>query len=140
MDALGDARIRASRRRGLRPALRSRVGSGYSVPVPLIVAASVPVGSAGLMARIGPGGLEIGYWVHPASTGRGVGTAAAAALTEAALALPGIDHAEIRHDQLNLASGRVPAKLGYAHAETREGRFELAPGDSGKTEIWRITR
>jgi len=110
-----------------------------SVPVGS-VPAGVPAGSAGLMARIGPGGLEIGYWVHPASTGRGVATAAAAALTEAALALPGIDHAEIHHDQLNLASGRVPAKLGYAHVETREHRFELAPGDSGKTEIWRITR
>ena len=36
-----------------------------------------PVGSAGLMARIGPGGLEIGYWVHPSWTGRGVATSAA---------------------------------------------------------------
>jgi ribosomal-protein-serine acetyltransferase len=111
-----------------------------SVPSGSVPAGSVPTGSAGLMARIGPSGLEIGYWVHPARTGRGVATAAAAALTEAALALPGIDHAEIHHDQLNVASGRVPAKLGYAHVERREHRFELAPGDSGKTEIWRITR
>ena len=32
----------------------------------LIIADGTPAGSAGLMARIGPGGLEIGYWVHPA--------------------------------------------------------------------------
>lgn len=47
------------------------------------------------MARIGPGGLETGYWVHQAHTRRGLATAAAAALTDAALALPGIDRVEI---------------------------------------------
>ena len=28
-------------------------------------------GSSAMMARIGPGGYEIGYWLHPAFTGRG---------------------------------------------------------------------
>ncbi len=92
------------------------------------------------MGRIGDGGLEIGYWVHPAHTGRGVATAASAALTEAALALPGIDHVEIHHDQLNLASGRVPAKLGYTCTCTKPTTVALAPGDSGVTKVWRITR
>jgi len=105
----------------------------------LIVAAGAPVGSAGLMARIAPGGLEIGYWVHPDYTARGIATAAAAALTEAAFALPGIDHVEIQHDEVNLASGRIPAKLGYQAVETRRSRFEPAPGDSGVTQVWRIT-
>jgi len=104
-----------------------------------IVADGTPVGSAGLMARIGPGGLEIGYWVHPDYTARGIATAAAAALTEAAFALPDIDHVEIHHDELNLPSGRIPAKLGYKAIETRRGRFEQAPADSGVTQIWRIT-
>ena len=106
----------------------------------LIMDAGDPAGSAGLMARIGEGGLEIGYWVHPAHTGRGVATAASAALTQAALALPAIDRVEIHHDVLNLASGRVPAKLGYADAGTTEGRFERAPADSGSTRVWRTTR
>src|SRR5262249_42727348 len=35
-----------------------------------ILAGGVLAGGAGLMARIGPGGLEIGYWVHRAHTGR----------------------------------------------------------------------
>lgn len=106
----------------------------------LILAGGEPAGSAGLMARIDEGGLEIGYWVHPGYTGRGVATAAAAALTDAALTLPGIDHVEIRHDQLNLASGRVPAKLGYTHIDTRlETRFDRAPADSGISKVWRIT-
>jgi ribosomal-protein-serine acetyltransferase len=105
----------------------------------LIIADGEPAGSAGLMARIEPGGLEIGYWVHPDCTARGIATAGAAALTEAAFTLPGIDHVEIHHDELNLASGRVPAKLGYKVIETRRGRFEPAPGDSGIIQIWRMT-
>ena len=105
----------------------------------LILTEGTPAGSAGLMARIEPGGLEIGYWVHPASTGRGVAAAASAALTDAAFALPGISHVEIHHDALNVASGRVPAKLGYAHVDTRTARLDLAPGDSGTTKVWRIT-
>lgn len=107
----------------------------------LILDGGEPAGSAGLMARIDPGGLEIGYWVHRAHTGRGVATAAAAALTEAALTLPGIDYVEIHHDQLNLASERVPAKLGYTHIDTRpETRFDRAPADSGISKVWRIER
>lgn len=107
----------------------------------LITLDGEPVGSGGLMARIDPGGLEIGYWVHPDYTGRGVATGAAGALTAAAFALPGVDHVEIHHDALNLASERVPAKLGYIHVETRpETRFERAPADSGVSKVWRITR
>jgi ribosomal-protein-serine acetyltransferase len=106
----------------------------------LILDTGEPAGSAGLMARIGDGGLEIGYWVHPGHTGHGVATAATAALTEAAFALPGIDHVEIHHDQLNLASERIPVKLGYSCTGTMTARFDLAPGDSGVTKVWRITR
>ncbi|HUB41636.1 MAG TPA: GNAT family N-acetyltransferase [Streptosporangiaceae bacterium] len=106
----------------------------------LILAAGQPAGSAGLMARIDDGGLEIGYWVHPGFTNRGVATSAAAALTEAAFALPGIDHVEIHHDMLNLASRRVPEKLGFAPEGTGPPRFALAPSDSGTTQVWRITR
>jgi len=106
----------------------------------LILAGGAPAGSAGLMARIGAGGLEIGYWVHPDYTGRGVATAASAALTEAAFTLPSIDRVEIHHDILNLASERVPAKLGYSAVGTAESRFAPAPLDSGTTKVWRIKR
>jgi len=106
----------------------------------LILDHGTPAGSAGLMARIGDGGLEIGYWVHPGHTGHGVATAASAALTETAFALPGIDRVEIHHDRANLASGRVPAKLGYTCAGLVPSRFDPAPADSGSTTVWRITR
>jgi ribosomal-protein-serine acetyltransferase len=105
----------------------------------LILADGEPAGSAGLHARIGPGGLEIGYWVHPAFINRGVATAAAAALTEAAVSRPGVDRVEIHHDVLNQASGRVPEKLGYEHVSTGPSLLDRAPGDSGVAKVWRIT-
>lgn len=67
----------------------------------------------GLMARQGPGVLEIGYWVHGDARRRGVAWRASAALTSAGLALPGVDRIEIHHDPRNTASAGIPAKLGY---------------------------
>ncbi|WP_180290420.1 GNAT family N-acetyltransferase [Streptomyces sp. TLI_171] len=93
------------------------------------------IGGFGLHGRIGPGALEIGYWVHHEHTGRGLATAAARALTEAALALPGIARTEIHCDETNAASAAVPRKLGYAL-----DRIELAPptapAETGRKMIW----
>jgi RimJ/RimL family protein N-acetyltransferase len=97
------------------------------------------VGSIGLMARIGPGGLEIGYWMHRAYTRRGLATTATAALVEQAFRLPGVDRVEIVHDELNVASGAIPRKLGF----TEVGRHRLeepSPGGSGVGVVWRLTR
>jgi ribosomal-protein-serine acetyltransferase len=69
----------------------------------MIVSEGEIVGSCSLMRRIGPGGLEIGYWIHPDWTGRGLVTMATAALVEAAFALPGTTHVEIHHDEANVA-------------------------------------
>jgi ribosomal-protein-serine acetyltransferase len=96
-------------------------------------------GGCGLMARIGPGGLEIGYWVHRAYTRRGLATAASAALVEQAFRLPGIERVEIVHDELNVASGGVPRKLGF----TEVGRRALdapTPEGSGIGVVWRQFR
>ncbi len=95
------------------------------------------LGSAGLMRRIAPGGLELGYWVHVDHTRRGVATLAAAALTRTALALADVDHVEIHHDEANVASGRVPARLGFRNLGTRPARAQ-APGDVGREVRWRL--
>src|SRR5580700_10107967 len=84
-----------------------------------ILADGALAGGCGLMSRIGPGGLEIGYWVHQAWTRRGLATAASAALVEAAFRLPGVDRIEIVHDELNVASAGVPRKLGFTQVERR---------------------
>lgn len=66
----------------------------------------------------------------------------AAALTEAALGLPGIDRVEIHHDVANVASGRIPAKLGYTRLGERPTRdlWPPAPSDTGTDVIWQTTR
>jgi len=100
------------------------------------------VGSAGLHNRAGEGGLEIGYWVHSDWTGRGIAADATAALTDAALALPDVEWVEIYHDAANAASGRIPAKLGYARLGEQPARdlWPPAPGETGTEVVWRFTQ
>ena len=104
-----------------------------------MVAAGEVVGMCGLHPRIGPGGIEIGYWVRVGRTGRGYATEAARRLTADAFALPDVTHVEIHHDVTNLASGRVPAKLGYALVGQVE-RTPAAPAETGTENVWRIER
>jgi ribosomal-protein-serine acetyltransferase len=94
-------------------------------------------GGSSLMARIGPGGLEIGYWMHQAYTRRGLATAAAAALTEQAFKLPGVQRVEIVHDELNIASGKIPAKLGFTDV-ARRPIDPPSPEGTGTGIVWRL--
>jgi ribosomal-protein-serine acetyltransferase len=96
-------------------------------------------GGIGIHRRIGPGGVEIGYWVHPAHLRRGVATTASALVTDAAFTQAGMDRVEIRHDKANIASGGVPAKLGFTLVEeyTRE---ITAPAETGTGYVWRMER
>ena len=59
-----------------------------------------------------------------------------------ALGLPGIDRVEIHHDVANVASGRIPAKLGYTRLGERPTRdlWPPAPSDTGTDVIWQATR
>jgi ribosomal-protein-serine acetyltransferase len=93
-------------------------------------------GSCGLHRRRGPRTLEIGYWVHVDFLRRGFATSAAAALTEAALALPGVDRVEIHHDKANVASAAIPRRLGYRFVGERPDRPE-APAEIGIDCVWR---
>jgi len=97
------------------------------------------VGGAGLMRRIASDGLEIGYWVHADFVGRGFATTAAEALTTLGLSLEGVTHIEIHHDRANLASGRVPMKLGFEMVGVRAVEA-VAPSETGVNCIWRIDR
>ncbi|MFF7989615.1 GNAT family N-acetyltransferase [Kitasatospora xanthocidica] len=93
------------------------------------------IGAFGLHGRIGPGALEIGYWVATGYVGRGIATAAAGALTETALALPGITRVEIRCDRANAASAAVPRKLGY-RLDRVTAIAVRAPGETGRQLVW----
>ncbi|WP_030231677.1 GNAT family N-acetyltransferase [Streptomyces sp. NRRL S-350] len=99
------------------------------------------VGACGLYRRDdGPDDvLEIGYWLHPAVTGRGLATRAAAALVDQAFRLPRVRHVEIVHDPANRASGAVPARLGFTE-HLRRPAEALAPAETGEELVWRLTR
>lgn len=104
-----------------------------------ITSGGVVIGRWGLTRRIGPGGLDIGYWLHHAWTGKGLATMAAAALVDAGRRLPGIDHIEIHHDAANPASGAVARRLGFTEIErvpSPDG--PQAPGETGIHVVWRL--
>ena len=95
------------------------------------------VGSCGLHRRRGPHGLEIGYWVDADSTGRGIGTEIGRLLTTAALTVPEVSFAEIHHDKANIASGRIPERLGYTFIGEAPDEV-TAPGEVGIDCTWRV--
>ncbi len=98
----------------------------------------LPVGGTGLHRRIGPGGLEIGYWIRSGFTRRGFASEASAALTESALGLGGIDRVEIRHDRANEASRNVPRSLGFELVGEQKRKSE-APAETGVDCVWLMT-
>ncbi len=99
----------------------------------------IAIGGTGLHRRRGPRVLEIGYWVHADHVGRGYATEVAAALTDVAFGCADIDRVEIHHDSGNIASGRVPAKLGFTMVAevTTEA---VAPAETGRSHVWHLLR
>lgn len=93
------------------------------------------VGSVGLHPRIGPGALEIGYWVHVSRIGRGYATAAAEALTTAAFAMSGVQRVEIHCDEANVASAAIPRRLGYRLDRVLDDEIQ-APSETGRSMVW----
>ncbi len=93
------------------------------------------LGTFGLMSRRGPGTLEIGYWMHVDTGGRGRATEAARALTETGLRVEGIDRMIIVCDEANVRSAAIPARLGYT-LDRVDARAPEAPGETGRMQIW----
>lgn len=77
------------------------------------------IGGCGLHRRVGPGGLDLGYWLGAPATGRGHATAIAGLLTREALELDGVEFVQISHDTSNVRSGNVARRLGYTQDATR---------------------
>jgi RimJ/RimL family protein N-acetyltransferase len=75
------------------------------------------LGGTGLHPRIGPDGLEIGYWVRADSAGRGIATESTAALTRVAFEVADAGRVEIHCAAQNHASAAIPRKLGYSLQE-----------------------
>jgi RimJ/RimL family protein N-acetyltransferase len=96
------------------------------------------IGTFGLHRRVGPGAIEIGYWVHAGFTRQGYATSAAAALTEAGLALADVSRVEIHTDEANVISAAIPRRLGY-RLDRVEVREPEADAETGRLQIWIMT-
>lgn len=97
------------------------------------------VGGCGFHRRVGPGALEIGYWVHGDYTRRAIATAMVRRLCDIAFAREGIDHLEIHHDRGNIASQRVAEAAGFTHVLDRADPPQ-GPADTGVERVWRLAR
>ncbi|MGW4523585.1 GNAT family N-acetyltransferase [Amycolatopsis sp. NPDC004378] len=93
-----------------------------------------PVGGVGVRAR--GGGVEIGYWLAREATGRGLMTRAVSLLTTEAFRL-GAGYVEIKHDEANVRSGAVPARLGFEKVREEPAEKPLAPACTGTDHVWR---
>lgn len=97
------------------------------------------VGAAGLHRRIVEDGLELGYWIRADQVRRGYATEAAFALTNAGLALDGIHRVRIHCDPNNMASRRIPERLGYTLIEIRRGDTTTPTGAPRDTAVFERT-
>lgn len=93
------------------------------------------VGGFGIYRRLGPGAVELGYWVASELGGAGLASAATAALASVALALPDVKRVELHIDEANARSSAVARRLGF-----RPGRIDTyeprTPAESGRLQIW----
>ena len=93
------------------------------------------LGVVGLHRRVGPEAIELGYWLMPAATGRGLMTRAVQALTVAALALDDVSRVEIHCDVANARSAAVAERAGY-RLDRVEDKEAAAPAETGRSMIW----
>lgn len=83
------------------------------------------IGGCGLLPRIGPRGLEIGYHVRADATRQGYATEMTAALADVAFDVCGADHVELHIEEANAASIGVARKLRFAESGYVEDRPSL---------------
>ena len=94
------------------------------------------LGGCGLHTRNGPGVLEIGYWIDKDHCGKGLASELSQALVDAAWTVDGVDRVEVHHQPDNLASRRIPEKLGFLLEATRRRTNRMFAGELRDDCIW----
>jgi RimJ/RimL family protein N-acetyltransferase len=97
------------------------------------------LGGCDIHRRIGPDAAEVGYWLRAGATGRGIVSAAAAALTQTAFAIDGVERVEIHCDVANTRSAEIARRLGY-ELDRIDPVPITAPGEQGLLMIWVLHR
>jgi RimJ/RimL family protein N-acetyltransferase len=98
------------------------------------------LGGTGLHKRIGPGGLEIGYWIRADAVHQGLATENAAALTQVAFEVEAVNRVEIHCDPENFASAAVPRRLGFTEEAILRQRSTDVQGHWRDTQLWTLLR
>jgi RimJ/RimL family protein N-acetyltransferase len=111
--------------------------SGQAFDYAIFAPDSEVAGGCGVMDRVGPGTLEIGYWLRPGYTGRGIMTKAVKLVTAEAFRI-GAEWVEIWHDEFNTASSAIPARLGFTMIERRPADPPWTTACSGINQVWRL--
>jgi RimJ/RimL family protein N-acetyltransferase len=91
-----------------------------------------------LNARVGPGGMELGYWTRTGFTGRGIAAEASCAMIRTAFEIHQAERAEIHCAPENKASAAIPKKLGFTHEATLAERVRDTEGDKCDLMIWTL--
>jgi ribosomal-protein-serine acetyltransferase len=139
MDWISHEPMTVDERRRMLESWQQEWQAGADAIYAILVDDGAVAGGCGLHHRGGPGTLEIGYWIHPRFLRRGLATAAARLLTDAAFSIPGIRQVEIHHDKANLRSRAVPERLGYEFVgESPDER--AVPAEMGIDCTWRMER
>lgn len=96
------------------------------------------IGENMLLNRVGPGGLEVGYWTHVNQGGLGYATESSGAMIRTAFEVYGVDRVEIHCATGNTASAAIPAKLGFTHEATLRRRAPDTEGNIHDLMIWTL--
>lgn len=99
---------------------------------------STLLGENMLIKRVGPGGLEIGYWTHKDATGRGIASEASCAMIRVAFEIEKVDRVEIMCAPENTASSSIPASLGFSHEATLKQRALDSEGRYCDLMVWSL--
>jgi RimJ/RimL family protein N-acetyltransferase len=91
-----------------------------------------------LLSRVGPGGLEIGYWTHKDALGKGVATESTCAVIRVAFEIEKVDRVEIMCAPENSASASIPEKLGFTHEATLKKRALDSEGGICDLMVWSL--
>ena len=91
-----------------------------------------------LLARVGPGGLEIGYWTHKDAIGKGFATEATCAMIRVAFEIEKVKRVEIMCAPENKASASIPARLGFTHEATLKKRALDSEGNYQDLMAWSL--
>lgn len=91
-----------------------------------------------LLARVGPGGLEIGYWTHKDAIGKGIAREASSAMIRMAFEIEKMKRVEIMCAPQNKASASIPAHLGFTHEATLKKRALDSEGGIQDLMVWSL--